>query len=244
MARRRAIVKTHPEVRLVAAERGEVAGDRQPRLRLDVLDVARRTTRNRAPAVGAASARSRRTTPRRRWRRGEHVTEGASSCPLGHPTVIIVEATGLVTFRARSPRPLVSRRCRNEPASAADVCSDDRATCHQRSPGRRRPQVFSGLGFARCSAVETAPAVRFAALGVHDGAVAGWVTASTRSENFVASLADLVAQTPSGLDLHCVVDNLTSTPAVSPTPSPRRAVRPHRRAGDRGGRPGGWGCVG
>ena len=51
-------------------------------------------------------------------------------------------------------------------------------------------------------------AVLFAALDVHDGAVAGWVTDSTRSENFVAFLADLVAQTPAGLDLHCVVDNL------------------------------------
>ena len=51
-------------------------------------------------------------------------------------------------------------------------------------------------------------AVLFAALDVHEGAVAGWVTDSTRSENFVAFLADLVAQTPAGLDLHCIVDNL------------------------------------
>jgi transposase len=51
-------------------------------------------------------------------------------------------------------------------------------------------------------------AVLFAALNVHDGDVAGWVTDSTRSENFVAFLADLVAQTPAGLDLHCIVDNL------------------------------------
>jgi transposase len=51
-------------------------------------------------------------------------------------------------------------------------------------------------------------AVLFAALNVHEGDVAGWVTDSTRSENFVAFLADLVAQTPAGLDLHCIVDNL------------------------------------
>jgi transposase len=51
-------------------------------------------------------------------------------------------------------------------------------------------------------------AVLFAALNLHDGDVAGWVTDSTRSENFVAFLADLVAQTPAGLDLHCIVDNL------------------------------------
>ncbi len=35
-------------------------------------------------------------------------------------------------------------------------------------------------------------AVLFAALDVHDGGVAGWVTDSTKSENFVAFLADLV----------------------------------------------------
>ena len=51
-------------------------------------------------------------------------------------------------------------------------------------------------------------AVLFAALDVHDGGVAGWVTDSTRSDNFVAFLGDLVAQTPDGLDLHCIVDNL------------------------------------
>jgi transposase len=51
-------------------------------------------------------------------------------------------------------------------------------------------------------------AVLFAALNVHEGDVAGWVTDSTRSENFVEFLGDLVAQTPAGLDLHCIVDNL------------------------------------
>jgi transposase len=50
--------------------------------------------------------------------------------------------------------------------------------------------------------------VLFAALNVHEGDVAGWVTDSTRSENFVEFLADLVAQTPPRLDRHCIVDNL------------------------------------
>lgn len=50
-------------------------------------------------------------------------------------------------------------------------------------------------------------AVLFAGLNVHEGDVAGWVTDSTRSENFVDFLGDLVAQTPAGLDLHCIVDN-------------------------------------
>lgn len=53
-------------------------------------------------------------------------------------------------------------------------------------------------------------AVLFAGLDVHDGSVAGWVTDSTRSDNFVAFLADLVDQTPPGLELHCIVDNLST----------------------------------
>jgi transposase len=53
-------------------------------------------------------------------------------------------------------------------------------------------------------------AVLFAGLNVHDGQVAGWVTDSSRSANFVEFLADLVAQTPAGLELHCIVDNLSA----------------------------------
>jgi transposase len=53
-------------------------------------------------------------------------------------------------------------------------------------------------------------AVLFAGLDVHEGTVAGWVTDSTRSENFVEFLSDLVAQTPEGLDLHCIADNLSA----------------------------------
>ncbi len=60
-------------------------------------------------------------------------------------------------------------------------------------------------------------AVLFAGLKVHEGTVAGWVTDSTRSENFVEFLGDLVDQTPVGLDLHCIIDNLSahSTPKVA-----------------------------
>ena len=50
----------------------------------------------------------------------------------------------------------------------------------------------------------------FAGLDVHEGTVAGWVTDSSRSDNFVDFLADLVVQTPVGLDLHCIVDNLSA----------------------------------
>jgi putative transposase len=45
---------------------------------------------------------------------------------------------------------------------------------------------------------------------IHDGSVAGRVTGSTRSDNFVEFLGDLVSQTPKGLDLHCIVDNLSA----------------------------------
>jgi transposase len=59
-------------------------------------------------------------------------------------------------------------------------------------------------------------AVLFAGLDVHRGGVAAWVTDSTRSANFVEFLRDVVAQTPSGLEVHCIVDNLSahSTTAV------------------------------
>ena len=50
----------------------------------------------------------------------------------------------------------------------------------------------------------------FAALNVHGGEIAGWVADSSRSENFVTFLADLVDQTPKGLDLHCICDNLSA----------------------------------
>jgi len=60
-------------------------------------------------------------------------------------------------------------------------------------------------------------AVLFAGLKVHEGTVAGWVTDSTRSDNFVEFLSDLVDQTPEGLDLHCIVDNFAAhkTPTVA-----------------------------
>ena len=59
-------------------------------------------------------------------------------------------------------------------------------------------------------------AVLFAGLNVHAGDVAGWVTDSTRTENFVAFLTDLDDQTPPGLELHCIVDNRSAhfTPTV------------------------------
>jgi transposase len=52
--------------------------------------------------------------------------------------------------------------------------------------------------------------VLFAGLNVHQGDVAGWVTDSTCSDNFVTFLWDLMDQTPDGTDLHCIVDNLSA----------------------------------
>jgi transposase len=72
-------------------------------------------------------------------------------------------------------------------------------------------------------------AVLFAALNVHDGDVTGWVTDSTRSENFVAFLGDLTAQTPRHLHLHCIVDNLKthSTPEVDEFLAKHKRVHLH-----------------
>ena len=78
----------------------------------------------------------------------------------------------------------------------------------EHTPGRRVRQEFE---YRRHGT-----AVLYAALDVHAGEVTGWVTDSTRADNFIAFLADLVAATPAGLDLHCIVDNLSAhgTPAV------------------------------
>jgi transposase len=52
--------------------------------------------------------------------------------------------------------------------------------------------------------------VLFAGLNVHEGDVAAWVTDSTCSDNFVTFLWDLMDQTPTGMQLHCIVDNLSA----------------------------------
>jgi transposase len=52
--------------------------------------------------------------------------------------------------------------------------------------------------------------VLYAGLNVHEGQVSAWVTDSTRASNFIAFLTDLVAATPPGLELHCIVDNLSA----------------------------------
>lgn len=52
--------------------------------------------------------------------------------------------------------------------------------------------------------------VLFAGLNVHAGNVEGWVTDSSRSENFVEFLSHLVSVTPRRRKLHCIVDNLST----------------------------------
>jgi transposase len=66
----------------------------------------------------------------------------------------------------------------------------------------------SGASVSPCS--KSGDGALFARLDVHDGTVAGWVTDSSRGDNFVDFLADLVTQTPAGLDLHYIVDNLSA----------------------------------
>ncbi len=78
-------------------------------------------------------------------------------------------------------------------------------------PGAAEPARPAGIPVRREFEYERYGTVKlYAAFNVHEGTVAGWVTDSTRSENFVAFLQDLVDQTPAGMQLHCVVDNLSA----------------------------------
>lgn len=62
----------------------------------------------------------------------------------------------------------------------------------------------------------TGTAAQVAAPDVYDGEIAGCVTNSTWYKNFVDFLRDLIRQTPEGLNLHFIADNLLArkTPAV------------------------------
>jgi transposase len=97
----------------------------------------------------------------------------------------------------------------NPPENAVVWSVDEKSGMQARS--RINPTMPAIPGIAARREFEyrrNGTAVLFAGLNVHEGDVAGWVTDSTRSENFVEFLADLVAQTPEGLALHCIVDNL------------------------------------
>ncbi len=97
------------------------------------------------------------------------------------------------------------------PANAVVWSVDEKSQIQAKSrvsptkPARPGTPARRDYGYQRHGTV-----VLFAGLDVHEGNVAGWVTDSTRSENFVAFLGDLVRYTPAGLDLHCIVDNLSA----------------------------------
>lgn len=93
----------------------------------------------------------------------------------------------------------------------AEAASDGAAVGHTAAHATAGKPVRRDFEYRR-----NGTAVLFAGLNVHDGDVAGWVTDSTRSENFVEFLGDLVALTPTGMELHCIVDNLSAhfTPLV------------------------------
>ena len=96
----------------------------------------------------------------------------------------------------------------SSPAQHAPLSGDNGPGQTQRRPGVpvRREFEYRRNGTA----------VLFAGLNVHQGDLAAWVTDSTRSENFVEFLGDLVGCTPDGMQLHCIVDNLSAhfTPGV------------------------------
>lgn len=99
----------------------------------------------------------------------------------------------------------------NPPENAVVWSVDEKSGMQAKSRiNRTKPAVPGARARREFEYRRHGTAVLFAGLDVHDGAVAGWVTDSTRSENFVEFLADLVRQTPQGLDLHCIVDNLST----------------------------------
>jgi transposase len=97
----------------------------------------------------------------------------------------------------------------NPPENAVIWSVDEKSGMRAKSRINRTKPAVPGLQTRReFEYTRHRTAVLFVGLDVHDGAVAGWVTDSTRSENFVEFMGDLVAQTPAALELHCIVDNL------------------------------------
>jgi transposase len=99
----------------------------------------------------------------------------------------------------------------NPPENALVWSIDEKSGIQARSRVNPTRPAVSGIPVRRGFEYRRhGTAVLFAGLDVHGGSVAGWVTDSTKSDNFVAFLGDLVTQTPAGLDLHCIVDNLSA----------------------------------
>jgi len=114
----------------------------------------------------------------------------------------------------------------NPPENAVVWSVDEKSQIQAKSrvnptkPARPGTPTRRDYGYARHGTV-----VLFAGLDVHEGDVAAWVTDSTRSDNFVEFLGDLLACTPKGLDLHCIVDNLSA----HATPKVEKFLDQHKR---------------
>lgn len=105
----------------------------------------------------------------------------------------------------------------NPPESTVVFSVDEKTGIQAKSRVSPTRPAVPGLPVRReFEYVRHGTAALYAALNVHEGSVAAWVTDSTRSENFVAFLEDLVHQTPGHLGLHCILDNLSAhkTPLV------------------------------
>ncbi len=99
--------------------------------------------------------------------------------------------------------------CLNPPENAVVWSVDEKSGIHVKSRINPTKPAVPGVRSRREFEYHRhGTAMLVAGLAVHDGQVAGLVAGSTKSENFVSFLGDLVAQTPEGLDLHCIVDNL------------------------------------
>jgi transposase len=117
-----------------------------------------------------------------------------------------VPAEGAVdALRPADATAAVSAAEEPERALAAEATAEPPAADPDASPRPRGKPVRREFEYRR-----NGTAVLFAALNVHQGDLAAWVTDSTRTENFVEFLADLDAQTPEGMQLHCIVDNLST----------------------------------
>jgi transposase len=99
----------------------------------------------------------------------------------------------------------------NPPENALVYSIDEKSGMQAKSRTNPTRSAAPGIRARReFEYVRHGTAVLYAALEVHDGGVDGWVTDSTCSHNFVAFLSELVDTSPEGLELHCIVDNLSA----------------------------------
>ena len=125
----------------------------------------------------------------------------------------------------------------NPPANAVVYSIDEKtgmqATSRINPTRRARPAVGAKRGRRARQEFEYerhGTRVLFGALNVGDGTVEGWVTNSSRADNFIHFLAQLDAITPAHLELHVVADNLSAhgTAAVAQFLEDHQRVFIHR----------------